>query len=165
MIHSRGSTGRIIERSWPTALEDHAVGMPGAAAAETFVVAWRRLDQVPVGGDARAWLIGVAYKVLANQRRAEGRRLRLYQRARQATPWAPLPDEQLIRVEDDCEVIGALARLRRIDREIIQLTLWEELAPAEIASVLGISRDAVDQRYSRAKRRLAQQLESEAIGC
>jgi hypothetical protein len=40
--------------------------------AETFLVAWRRLDEVP--RDAMPWLLGVARRVLANQRRAAGRR-------------------------------------------------------------------------------------------
>jgi RNA polymerase sigma-70 factor, ECF subfamily len=35
--------------------------------AETFLVAWRRLDDVPA--DALPWLYGVARRVLANQRR------------------------------------------------------------------------------------------------
>jgi RNA polymerase sigma-70 factor (ECF subfamily) len=69
-----------------------------------------------------------------------------------------MPEEQLLRVEQDREVIEALARLKLTDREIITLTLWDELSPVEIAQVLGISRDAVDQRYSRAKRRLSKEL-------
>ena len=42
------------------------------AVSETFLVAWRRLDDVPA--EALPWLLGVARKVLANQRRAAGRR-------------------------------------------------------------------------------------------
>jgi RNA polymerase sigma-70 factor (ECF subfamily) len=37
--------------------------------AETFLVAWRRLDDVPPGAQARLWLYGVARRQLANQRR------------------------------------------------------------------------------------------------
>lgn len=124
-----------------------------------FVVAWRRLDEVPSGGDAIAWLLGVAYKVLANQRRSEQRRRRLGERASRAgNDVDTRPEAQLIRNEEEAEVIEALGRLRPADREIIQLSLWEELEPVQIATVLGISRAAVDQRYSRAKRRLAGQL-------
>ncbi len=129
------------------------------AAAEVFMVAWRRLNDVPSGDDARPWLLGVAYKVLANQRRSAQRRHRLTFKAAgtAATPDLP-PDAQLIRHEEEAEVIAALAQLRPRDREILQLSLWEELRPEEIAGVLGISRGAVDQRYSRAKRRLARRL-------
>jgi RNA polymerase sigma-70 factor (ECF subfamily) len=128
-------------------------------ASEVFVVAWRRLDEVPPASEARAWLIGVAFKVLANQRRGEKRRARLLRRVDQITAWVPMPDEQLLRIEEDHQLLDALARLSTRDQEIIKLTLWEELTPPEIASVLGISRDSVDQRYSRAKKRLSRQLE------
>jgi RNA polymerase sigma-70 factor (ECF subfamily) len=72
-----------------------------------------------------------------------------------------MPDEQLLRNEEDREVIEALSRLSRTDREIVQLALWEELSPSEIATVLGISRDAVDQRFYRAKKRLARRLDGD----
>jgi RNA polymerase sigma-70 factor (ECF subfamily) len=48
--------------------------------AETFLVAWRRLDKVPAGDEARLWLYGVARRQLANQRRGQLRRLRLADR-------------------------------------------------------------------------------------
>lgn len=57
-------------------------------AAETFLVAWRRLDDVPV--DAAPWLYGVARRVLANERRAEKRRAALAERMRVTPP--PQPD-------------------------------------------------------------------------
>lgn len=99
------------------------------AAAEVFVVAWRRIDDVPAADDARAWLIGVAFRVLANQRRSAGRRARLLERASRDRAWAPMPDEQLLRNEEDREVIDAVSRLSRTDQEIILLNLWEEALP------------------------------------
>ena len=129
------------------------------AASEAFLVAWRRFDDVPPHEEARAWLLGVAYRVLANQRRSAHRRGRLVRRVAGSVDGPPAsPDAQLIRNEEESEVIDALSRLRPLDREIITLTLWEELPPRAIAEVLGISRAAVDQRYSRAKRRLSQEL-------
>ena len=45
-----------------------ALGEPAQdAVSETFLVAWRQLDDVPA--DALPWLFGVARRVLANQRR------------------------------------------------------------------------------------------------
>lgn len=134
------------------------------AASEVFVVAWRRLDTVPPVDEARPWLLGVAYRVLANQRRSRRRNLRLIQKATTDTyAEPPLPDRQLIRNEEEREVIEALTRLRPKDREILQARLWEELSPAEVAEILGISRAAVDQRYSRAKKRLAGALEGRTM--
>ena len=45
--------------------------------AETFLVAWRKLDQVPTGPDARLWLFAVARNALANHYRGERRRIAL----------------------------------------------------------------------------------------
>jgi RNA polymerase sigma-70 factor (ECF subfamily) len=59
------------------------VGRPEDAAdvvAETFLVAWRRLRDVPHEPATRLWLYGVARRVLANQRRGERRRTALGQR-------------------------------------------------------------------------------------
>src|SRR4029453_6989545 len=42
--------------------------------ADTMLVAWRRLDEVPSGRETRPWLFGVARRVLANGRRGRGRR-------------------------------------------------------------------------------------------
>ena len=129
------------------------------AASEAFLVAWRRFEDMPSSDEARAWLFGVAYRVLANQRRSAQRRRLLARRAAGAVlDPPPLPDAQVVRNEEELEVIEALSRLRPLDREIIRLTLWEELSPVSSAEVLGLSRGAVDQRYSRAKRRLAKEL-------
>jgi len=50
------------------------------AAAEVFLTAWRRLDELPDGDTARVWLYATARRVIANQRRSERRRVALYQR-------------------------------------------------------------------------------------
>jgi RNA polymerase sigma-70 factor (ECF subfamily) len=119
--------------------------------AETFLVAWRRLDDVPVE-DARLWLYGVARRVLANQQRSERRRQRLADRLRQELPAVleavPALDAQAGAVE------AALAQLGPEDREVLRLSAWEELMPVEIATVLGVSPVAVRSRLHRARRRL-----------
>jgi len=50
--------------------------------ADTFVVAWRRIDEVPPGDEARLWLYGVARRVLANHTRGDRRRTVLAARLR-----------------------------------------------------------------------------------
>src|SRR4051794_32625406 len=51
-------------------------------AAEVFVVAWRRLDEI-AEGEERLWLFGVARRVVANHLRGRVRRNRLADRLRQ----------------------------------------------------------------------------------
>ena len=53
------------------------------AVAETFLAAWRRLNDIPPGGgDTLVWLYTVAYRVIGHQRRASARRRRLDDRLR-----------------------------------------------------------------------------------
>lgn len=56
-------------------------------------------------------------------------------------------------------VLEAASRLRRIDREILRLALWEELSHSDIAMVLDVRVDAVRQRLSRALKNLAREFE------
>lgn len=133
-------------------------GQDGAdVVAETFLVAWRRLDDVPAGVAARLWLYGVARRVLANQQRSERRRQRLAERLRRELPLAL---ESLPPVTPQAsELETALGRLGAEDREILRLCAWEELAPSEIAIVLGVGQVAARSRLHRARRRLRVALE------
>jgi RNA polymerase sigma factor (sigma-70 family) len=125
--------------------------------AETFLTAWRRLEDVPAGADAHLWLYGVARNALANQRRGERRRVRLR---------SVLDAESKAPQEHDADtemasVAAAFTRLKTDDRELLALAAWEELNPGEIAAVLGCSRNAARIRLHRARRRLARELERE----
>jgi RNA polymerase sigma-70 factor, ECF subfamily len=126
--------------------------------AETFLIAWRRSEQVPDGDEARLWLYAVARRVLANHTRAEGRRSRLGARLRTELGdrmIEPDPADELIEVR---AVRQALARLQPSDREVLELTAWEHLAPREIAVALELSPEAVRTRLHRARARLREQL-------
>lgn len=130
------------------------------ALAETFATAWRRLDDVPEGRDARLWLFGVARRVLANGRRAESRRSELVERlGHQLAVWAEhtQADESLAGLQE------AFARLTPDDREILALAGWEGLSADEIATVLGCSRANARLRLHRARKRLARHLNAAGV--
>jgi RNA polymerase sigma factor (sigma-70 family) len=119
--------------------------------AETFVVALRRPGQVPPEPDTRAWLYGVARRVLANQRRGRLRRHGLGQRLRHelaAVARAPDPADDVVPRTDAERLLAALPER---DREVLELAAWEGLEPREIAEVLGISAASARQRLSRAR--------------
>jgi RNA polymerase sigma-70 factor (ECF subfamily) len=122
--------------------------------AETFAVAWRRLDVVP--DPALAWLLGVARKVLANERRSRSRadalKLRLVRGSGASS-------------EDTAEVVdarlsvqAALDGLPPADREVLELLAWEGLSADQAADVLGCSRAAIAVRLHRARRRFFHRL-------
>jgi RNA polymerase sigma-70 factor (ECF subfamily) len=122
------------------------------ALAETFLVAWRRIDIVPNGLEGRLWLYGVARNVLLKQFAKRQRTTVLNERlASELTSIFTTPTD--VQLHD--QVLNALSHLSISDREIIQLSAWEELAPNEIASVLGVSNNAARVRLHRAKQRLA----------
>ncbi len=125
------------------------------AVAEVFLVAWRRLVDVPHGAGALPWLYAVARRTLGNQRRGFLRRGRLYQKLEQTTerPAVPAPGPP---VEEPA--LDTLARLSADDRELLRLVAWEELSHAEIAAILGISVNAVGIRLHRARARFEQAL-------
>ena len=129
--------------------------------AETFLVAWRRLGDVPEEPRTRLWLYGVARRVLANQRRGDRRRTALGERlgAQLATS---VPDHAGD-VVDRVRYADALARLSDGDREVVLLHVWEGLEPREIADVLGVSAVAARSRLSRARARLRAALAAD--GC
>ena len=129
--------------------------------ADTFVVAWRRRSHLPAGDEARLWLYGVARNTLANHHRGARRRHRLGEALRErlaaAAALQAVPDHAT-GVAEQVAVREALALLGELDREVLMLTVWEELEPREIADVLDVSATAVRTRLSRARARLRQLL-------
>ncbi len=133
------------------------------ATAEVFLIAWRRLDDVPSGDGALPWLYGTARNVLANQRRGTFRLTRLIGRLQQERPTRLEPPEAVVvRRERDEHVLEALGRLRPQDQEVIRLSTWEELPQTTIGRLLGCSDRAVTMRLHRALRRLRRELKSDA---
>lgn len=130
--------------------------------AETFLVAWRRFERVPVD-QPLPWLLGVARNVLATHRRGSGRRSALS--ARLSSRWTELagqpPDSNdwCLAEGQGGPVTAALARLREKDREAVTLIAWEGLRPSEAAAVLGESPGAFRVRLHRARGRLRLALE------
>lgn len=120
--------------------------------AETFLVAWRRLDEMPQGDDARLWLYGVARRVLANQRRGERRRSELGERLRGDLGAVQLDRQYTGRL---AEIAVAFRSLPEADRELLALVGWEGLDHGEIATVFGCSRNAVRIRLHRARAKFA----------
>jgi RNA polymerase sigma factor (sigma-70 family) len=132
------------------------------AVAEVFLTAWRRLDELPEGDAACVWLYATARRVIANQRRSTRRRVALQERLVQQAvpavhePAAPDPEATLVH--------EALRRLGPRDREVLLLAEWEDLSPAQIASVLGCLTVTARGRLHRARQRfrvLFEQLEAQ----
>lgn len=126
--------------------------------SSTFLVAWRRFDEVP--SDALPWLIGVARRVLADQRRAESRRTALGHRlADDATTGTTAVDDVAESMVLRGSIRDALMRMRPQDREIVTLVAWQGFSTEQLATSLGCSKALASLRLHRARRRLAAFLE------
>jgi RNA polymerase sigma-70 factor, ECF subfamily len=136
-----------LRRAAPEAAQD--------AIADTFLVAWRRLEDVPE--DALAWLYATARKVLANQRRSASRSAALEERIASAGPPPATPDaaEHLA----DAELMRiALARLSDRSREALMLVAWEALSTERAARAAGCSKATFAVRLHRARAQLESEL-------
>ncbi len=135
----------------------------GDVVAETFLVAWRRLDRVPE--DPLPWLYGVARNAVANRRRATGRQDRLQQRVRDPAAGTRMHEpDHAEQTTEALRISGALAQLSSQDQDAVRLVTWERLSIKDAASALGCSRVAMAVRLHRARRRLAELLSADIEG-
>jgi RNA polymerase sigma-70 factor (ECF subfamily) len=110
-----------------------------------FVIACRRFDAIPAGAEL-PWLLGSARRVLANQRRGERRAQALVNGCVNLSAW---------RRSSQSRGTSSLQRVSDRDREVLLLSVWEELSPQELGVALGCSRAAAAVRLRRARRRSA----------
>jgi RNA polymerase sigma-70 factor, ECF subfamily len=128
------------------------------ALARTFEIAWRRLPDVPV--ESLPWLLGVARRVLAERRRAQGRRDALIERIAETAIEASGDHAEALAVRE--LVLAALEDLTPSQQEAFLLIAWDGLSEREAAAVLGCSRGAVALRLHRARKQLRAALERAA---
>ena len=127
--------------------------------SETFLVAWRRIDEIPEPPGALPYLYRVAGNVLSNQLRTDRRRNRLLAKlAGLGIVQSEDPVGVIVQNSVDTAVVAAIRRLNPTDREIVMLSAWEDLPRETIAEMFGLSKRAVDQRIHRAYGRLGQML-------
>lgn len=127
--------------------------------AETFLVAWRRLDDIPE--DPIPWLLRVASNVMSNQERSARRRDALKAKL------TVVDRGHLSARGDPAEEIGSkevvlelLANLPKAEREALLLVTWEDLDIRSAANALGCSSAALAVRLHRARKRLKKELKS-----
>ncbi len=125
--------------------------------AETFLVAWRRLDDVPRRtGEALPWLYTVARNCLLNATRGDDRQravaVRLAARTGPGPAAAGDPGDRL-------QVVEAWGQLSPAEQEVLALAVWEDLTSPQAGRVLGISAAAYRVRLARARASLSRHLD------
>lgn len=132
----------LLRRTWNP--EDAA-----DCLAETFLIAWNKRSERPGQlEDARPWLFGVARNVLRRgwkrDQQASAAKAELVRKLEGAQP----------EIQRDDPVSAALEQLSPIDREIIEMLSWDQLAPREVAAILELSPNVVRIRAHRARVKL-----------
>jgi RNA polymerase sigma-70 factor (ECF subfamily) len=136
----------LARRTDPTTADD--------VLAETLLVCWRRLDELPE--EPLPWAYGVARNCLANATRGVRRQERLAARIAVVDP--PAASTSGPGEGDDPDLAAAIGVLREEDAELLRLWAWEQLTPAEIAAVLDVTPNAVSIRLHRAREKLREEL-------
>ena len=137
-----GDVAAYARRRAPAAVVEDVV-------AETFLVAWRSLDRLR--GDPLPWLYGVAWRVLANERRGRRRRSALSERL---AGDRAIGEPAVLAPEVSDAVRTALLGLGEREREAVLLVAWEGLAPKQAARAAGCSSATFRGRLHRARRHL-----------
>jgi RNA polymerase sigma-70 factor (ECF subfamily) len=138
----------VLRRCWPDAVDD--------IVAETFLIAWRRLEKVP--RDPLPWLLTTARNCLANHRRGALRGDALLARLSVEPDAAP---DELDRRDQRRAVLRAFAALSDPERELVMLCDWDGLAPRQIAASLGLTAAETRARLYRARQKLRAALAEE----
>lgn len=127
------------------------------ATAEVFVVAWRKIGDVPQGDEALPWLYAVSRNEVSRARRSNRRSGALHTKlGGQASYPDAGPEVVVVRNADHERLLAALGRLKPKDQEVLRLRAYEHLTLAEVSIVLGCSVPAAKQRSARAMKRLRQ---------
>jgi RNA polymerase sigma-70 factor, ECF subfamily len=122
--------------------------------SETFLVAWRRLDDIPE--TPVPWLYRVALFEIANLRRRTAKTSRLHHALVENRSGAGGTESDVDTFSALAHAVGiAFESLRPRDQEILRLAAWEQLSAAEGAAVLQCSISAYRMRLHRARIRLA----------
>jgi len=130
--------------------------------AETYLIAWRRLDEFSKARSPQAWLYRVARLTLANHRRSSKRLSSLVGKieTQKHTPQSPPDPAQAAESRDELRrMVSAMHSLSERDREILCLAAFEDLDHGDIALVLDIRKALVRSVLHRARKRLATALD------
>jgi RNA polymerase sigma-70 factor (ECF subfamily) len=139
-------------RVHPTHAED--------VVAEAFLVAWRRLDDLPSRrDDARAWLFGIVRGVILNTHRGTERQQALAVKLADVPTSVPADADLVARQID---LSRAWQQLSEMHQEALSLAVLDGLNAPQAAAVLGVSAVAFRLRLSRARRALRLHLDNPA---
>ncbi|MBL8775744.1 MAG: sigma-70 family RNA polymerase sigma factor [Acidimicrobiales bacterium] len=128
---------QILRLCWLATLDR---GDAADAAQEALTRAWQRWDDLE-STDPAAWTRTVALNLCRNR----------WRRVRRQRLDAVVPDVPVVFSVSDQDLLEALRRLSRRQREAVILFYWLDLDVAGCADAMGVSGGSVKQHLSRAR--------------
>lgn len=104
-----------------------------------------------------AWLYRVAIRQVLQYRRKAGRYQKLLRQSRDSSSPSRAgadPSVLLMRTERDEQIRAALSEMNETDREILMLKYAENWTYQQLADKLGVTKNTIEHRLVRAKKRL-----------
>ena len=131
------------------------------AVQEAFLRVLRHRDTLGQVLDQRVWLIRIVWNIVLDRKRRAKTRPETddVSELARVLPAQGLSAEQIASAaQHHAHVLACVDRLPAKEREVIQLSAFEELNSVEIASVLGITESSVRSRLFRARNLMAELL-------
>jgi RNA polymerase sigma-70 factor (ECF subfamily) len=128
------------------------------AVQETFLRVLRHRDTLGEVRDHRVWLIRIVWNIVLDRKRRAKTRPETddVEDLARVLPAAGLSAEQAAAAaQHHAQVLTCVEQLPGKEREVLQLSAFEELSSVEIAAVLGITESSVRSRLFRARNLMA----------
>jgi RNA polymerase sigma-70 factor (ECF subfamily) len=123
-----------------------------------FLEAWRRRrDLSGTADELLPWLYGVATNVLRNQRRSQRRHRAALTRLPPPVVEPDFAEASADRLDEESrmrDVRERIAKLSRLEQEVLNLCIWEGLTTQAAAAALGVPDATVRTRLRRAREHL-----------
>ncbi|MFF8805929.1 sigma-70 family RNA polymerase sigma factor [Streptomyces omiyaensis] len=155
--------GRLVHT-----LAARALGDPREAedvTQQVFVAAWHgRANFRPERGSLPAWLIGITRRKIADALTSRTRRVELAATLGATLEHADRTDESPERILDRLVVTEELARLPRVQRDVLALAYFADLTQTQIADRTGMPLGTVKSHARRGLQRMRHSLAPAATG-
>jgi RNA polymerase sigma factor (sigma-70 family) len=164
---NREAFGWIVNRyqSLICALNYSATGSVSQSedlAQETFIAAWKQLDQLREPAKLRPWLCQISRNRAVDALKKEGREPSHQAEALDSAPEShspePSPSERAISKEEEEILWRSIAQIPEIYREPLVLFYRQHQSVEAVAANLELSEEAVRQRLSRGRKLLSEQV-------
>jgi len=131
------------------------------AVQEAFLRVLRHRDSLGEVRDQRVWLIRIVWNVVLDRKRRQKTRPEtddVDELARVLPATGLTAEDRAAALQHHTHVLACVEQLPEKERQVLQLSAFEELSSVEIAAVLDISESSVRSRLFRARNLMAELL-------